>query len=110
MNKASPITVFWFIKEGDKYIQCTKAAFDQAIRDGKSIRYNGHPNKRAERIAQQIEDSRMAFLADPTTPTKFRAALTNPALVIQAEIVEVDDPLFWEKESKLPKYQTNLKE
>ncbi|MCW4030378.1 MAG: hypothetical protein NWE92_12120 [Candidatus Bathyarchaeota archaeon] len=110
MNKASPVTVFWFIKEDNKYIQCTKTAFDQAIRDGKSIRYNGYPSKKAERIAQQLENVRMAFLGDPTTPTKFRAALTNPTLVIQAEIIEVDDPLFWEKESKLPKYQTNLSE
>jgi hypothetical protein len=111
MSKTSnPVTVFWFIREGDKFIQCSKEAFDQAIRDGKSIRYNAYASKRTQRIAEQLEAARMAFLSDPKTPTKFRAALTDPTLVIQVEIIEVDDPLFWEKESKLPKYQTALKD
>ncbi len=110
MPKSSPITVFWFIREGNKSKQCSKAEFDQAIREGKSIRYNGYANKKVERIAEQLEASRMVFLNDPATPTKFRAVLTNPANVIQIEIIDVDDALFWEKESKLPKYQTQIKE
>jgi hypothetical protein len=105
MPKPAPVTVFWFIRENGKDIQCTKAAFDQAIRDGKSVKYRGYANKRAENIAEQLEKSRMAFLENPATPTRFRAVLTNPANVVTVQIVDVDDPLFWERESKLPKYQ-----
>jgi hypothetical protein len=110
MPQGSPITVFWFIRVENKFKQCTKAAFDQAIREGNSVKYNGYANKKAERIAEQLEASRMAFLNNPATPTKFRAVLTNPNNVIQVEIIDADDPLFWEKESKLPKYQTEIKE
>jgi hypothetical protein len=103
--KNTPVTVCWFIRDGNKLIQCTKAAFDQAIKEGKSIKYHGYANKRAEQIAEKLEASRMAFLDNPLTPTKFRAILTNPANVVEVEIIDVDDPLFWEKESRLPKYQ-----
>jgi hypothetical protein len=101
----SPVTVFWFIQDGTKQIQCTKAAFDQAIREGKSIKYRGYANKKIERIAEQLEASRMAFLADPATATKFREVLTDPAKVVRAQIIEVSDPSFWEKEATHPKYQ-----
>ncbi len=45
----NPTGPFWFIREGDKTIQCSKAAFDKAISEGKSIRYNGYPDKRTEK-------------------------------------------------------------
>lgn len=96
---------YWFIREGSKLIQCSKADFDQAIREGKSVKYRTYANKRAERIAETLEESRMAFLNDPATPTKFREALTDPAKVVQVQVVDVDDPDFWVKESRKPKYQ-----
>ncbi|XHH09939.1 MAG: hypothetical protein ACFCUE_04730 [Candidatus Bathyarchaeia archaeon] len=107
MSKNLP---YWFIREGDKLIQCSKSDFDQAVREGKSIKYRTYANKQAERIADALEVSRMKFLNDPTTPTKFRAVLTNPANVVQIQIIDVDDPDFWIKESKNPKYQEKLKE
>jgi len=96
---------FWFIKNGDKLIQCTKEAFDQAIREGKSVWYRSYANKKTEKIAQQLEASRMALLAKPDLPTKLRTVLTNPQNVVDVQVVFVDDPLFWEKESKLVKYR-----
>ncbi|MGD6935057.1 MAG: hypothetical protein ACQCN5_12710 [Candidatus Bathyarchaeia archaeon] len=107
MSKNLP---YWFIKEGDKLIQCSKTDFDQAIREGKSVKYRTYANKRAEKIADALEASRMAFLNDPLTPTKFREVLTNPANVVQIQIIDVDDPDFWKKEAKNPKYQTKIKE
>ena len=103
-KRTSPITAFWFIREGDRLIPVTKDAFDRAITEGKSIKYKGYPNKKTERIAEQLETSRVAFLDKPNLPPKFRAALVDPSLVIEAEVITVDDPLFWEKESKRPKY------
>jgi hypothetical protein len=100
----------WFIKEGDKLIQCSKADFDQAIKEGKSVKYRTYANKKAEHIADLLEASRMAFLNNPLTPTKFRAVLTNPANVVQIQIIDADDPEFWIQESKNPKYQIKLKE
>jgi hypothetical protein len=107
MSKNLP---YWFIREGDKLIQCSKADFDKAVREGKSVKYRTYPNKNVEKIADALEASRMAFLNNPATPTKFRAALTNPANVVQVQIIEVDDPDFWKKEAMRPKYQTEIKE
>jgi len=56
MSKNLP---YWFIREGEKLFQCSKADFDQAIRDGKSVKYRTYANKRAERIAEALEISRM---------------------------------------------------
>jgi hypothetical protein len=101
----NPTGPFWYIRDGDKIIQCSKAAFDKAITEGKSVRYNGYPNKHTEKIAEALEASRMLLLSKPDLPTKFRAVLTNPANVIQLEVIDVDDPEFWIRESKNPKYQ-----
>ena len=105
MNKSSPITHCWFIRDGEKLIQGSKEAFDKAIIEGKSVKYHGYANKKSERIAEQLETSRMALLADPALPTKLRAVLTNPRNVVEVQIITVDDPQFWVKESKRPKYQ-----
>jgi hypothetical protein len=102
MSKNVP---YWFIREDDKLIQCSKADFDQAIRDGKSIKYRTYANKRAERIAETLEDSRMTLLNNPNTPLKFKQVLTDPLKVVQVQIIDVDDPGFWNKECKLSKYQ-----
>lgn len=104
MPKTHP---FWFIREGDKLIQVTKEAFDQAVREGKSVKYGGgYQSKKCERIAEQLEASRMALLTKPDLPTKFRAAITNPRNVIEIQVIAADDPQFWEKEAKQPKYQS----
>jgi len=104
MSKSSPATPYWFIRDGAKLIQCTKGAFDKAVMDGKSVKYRTYASKRCERIAEQLEESRMALLSDPVTPSKFRVVLTNPAIVVQVQIIDVDDPQFWITESKKPKY------
>jgi hypothetical protein len=109
MPPKNPTGPFWFIREGNKQMQCSKQAFDQAIRKGKSIRYNGYANRRVEKIAEKLEATRMELLAQPTLPTKFRAVLTNPENVIQIQIIEANDPDFWLRESKDPKYQTETK-
>jgi hypothetical protein len=96
---------FWFIRDGAKLIQCNKNAFDKAIIEGKSIKYSGYANRKCERIAEKLEESRMAFLADPSLPSKFRAVLKDPRNVCEIQIILVDDPEFWVKESKRPKYQ-----
>lgn len=101
----NPTGPFWFIREGDKFIQCSKEAFDKAISEGKSIRYNGYPNKRTEKIAEALEASRMLLLSQADLPTRFRAVLTNPQNVVQIEVIDVDEPEFWTRESKNPKYQ-----
>ncbi|MCW4024966.1 MAG: hypothetical protein NWF01_08030 [Candidatus Bathyarchaeota archaeon] len=104
MIKNPPRPPFWFIREGDKLKPCSKAEFDQAILEGKSIRYRGYANKREEHIAEKLEASRMEFLAKPDLPEKFKTAITNPANVIEVQIMQVDDPEFWLKEFKHPKY------
>ncbi len=106
MSPKNPTGPFWFIRDGDKQIQCTKEAFDKAIIEGKSIRYNGYPDKKTEKIAEALETSRMLLLSQPDLPTRLRAALTNPANVVQVEIIDANDPELWIKESKNPKYQT----
>jgi hypothetical protein len=99
------ITAFWFIREGEKLIQCDKATFDKAITEGKSVKYRGYPNKKTERIAETLEASRMTFLADPNCSSKFRAAITNPANICEVQIIRADDPDFWVREYKRPKYR-----
>ncbi len=101
----SPTGPFWFIRDGAKLIQCSKADFDRAITEGKSVKYKGCVDKKTEKIADKLEESRMALLAQPDLPTRFRAVLTNPANVVQVEVIDVDDPDFWVKESKNLKYQ-----
>jgi hypothetical protein len=103
MKRTTPITAFWFICENSKLIQCKKNEFDRAIKQGKSVKYKGYPNKKTERIAEQLEASRMAFLTQPNLSANFRSALTNPRLVIAVQVIAADDPLFWEQESKHPK-------
>jgi len=78
---------------------------DKAIVDGKSVKYGGYANKRCERIAEKLEESRMAFLSDPNLLSKFRAVITDPRNVCEIQIIQVDDPEFWVKESKRAKYQ-----
>jgi hypothetical protein len=102
MSKNAP---FFFIREGAKLIQCSKNDFDKAVREGKSIWYRGYANKSTEKIAAQLEASRMKFLAMPDLSPKLREVLLDPVNVVEVEIIRVDDPLFWEKEAKLPKYQ-----
>ena len=96
---------FWFIREGSKLIQCSKDDFDKAIIEGKSVKYRGYANKKSERIAEALEKSRMSFLSDPKLSPKFRAVLTNPKNVVEVQIIMVDDPEFWVRESKRPKHQ-----
>jgi hypothetical protein len=101
----NPTGPFWFIREGEKSIQCSKAEFDQAIKDGKSIRYNGYPDKRTEKIAEALEASRMLLLSNPNLPARLRKIMTDPANVVQVEVIDVNEPEFWIKESKDPKYK-----
>ena len=104
----SKTSAFWFIRDGAKLIQCSKDDFDKAIIEGKSVKYRGYANKKSERIAEQLEESRMRFLCSPDLPPKFRAVITNPRNVVEVQVILVDDPLFWQKESKRPKYQVQL--
>jgi hypothetical protein len=105
MPPKNPTGPFWFIRNGDKQIQCPKEAFDTAIKEGKSIRYNGYPDRRTEKTAEALEASRMLLLSQPDLPTKFRELLTNPANVVQVEVIEADDPEYWVRELKNQKYQ-----
>ena len=105
MPKANPNVAFWFVRDGAKLIQCTKDAFDKAVVEGKSVKYRGYANKKAERIAEIMEESRMAFLAKPDLPPKFRVVLTNPRNVVEVQVINVDYPEFWLRESKNSKYQ-----
>jgi len=100
-----PNLPYWFIRDGAKLIQCSKADFDKAIVEGKSVKYRGYANKKRARIAEQLEASRMAFLAKPELPTRLRIAMTNPVNVVEVQIIRVEDPNFWVNESKRPKYQ-----
>jgi hypothetical protein len=96
---------FWFIRDGEKLTQCSKDNFDKAIIEGKSVKYRGYKNKKAERTADQLEASRMTFLRKPDLSPKFRAAITNPRNVVEVQVILVDDPDFWQRESRRPKYQ-----
>jgi hypothetical protein len=102
MPKTSP---FWFIRDGEKLIQCNKDNFDKAIIEGKSVKYRGYANKKAEHMADQLEESRMALLTKTDLSPKFRAAITNPRNVVEVQVILVADPDFWQRESKRPKYQ-----
>lgn len=103
MPKISP---FWFIRDGEKLIQCSKDDFDKAIIAGKSVKYHGYANKKCERIADELEASRMEFLSKPDLSPKFRAAITNPQNVVEVQVITVDDTQFWLRESKRAKYHT----
>ena len=96
---------FWFIRDGEKLIQCSKDNFDKAIIEGKSVKYHGYANKKAERIADQLEESRIAFLAKTDLSPKFRVVITNPRNVVEVQVILVSDPDFWQRESKRPKYK-----
>ena len=100
----SKTSAFWFIRDGKKLIQCSKKEFDRAIVEGKSVEYRSYANKKTEHIADELEESRMAFLSKPNLPPKFREALTNPRNVVEVQIIRADDPQFWLRESKRPKY------
>ena len=96
---------FWFIRDGEKLIQCTKDDFDKAVLEGKSVKYRGYQNKKCERIAEQLEEARMAFLSKPDLPPKFREVITNPRNVVEVQVILVDDPDFWQREFERPKYK-----
>jgi hypothetical protein len=100
------IAPFWFIRDGEKLIQCSKNEFDKAIIAGKSIKYRGYANKKCEHIADKLEASRMEFLNKLDLSPKFRATITNPRNVVEVQVIMVDDPEFWLKESKRAKYRT----
>ena len=101
----SKTSAFWFIRDGAKLVQCSKDDFDKAIIEGKSVKYRVYANKKSERIADQLEESRMALLSKPDLPPRFRATITNPKNVVEVQVILVDDPQFWIRESKRPKYQ-----
>ena len=101
----NPIGPFWFIRDGERFIQCSKEAIDNAIREGKSIKYNGYPNRKTAKIAEHLEKSRMALLSKPDLPHRLRSVLTNPENVVLIQVIDVNDPEFWIQESKNPKYQ-----
>jgi hypothetical protein len=105
MPKTSPTSPHWFIRDGTKLLQCSKEDFDKAIVEGKSVKYRSYANKKSERIADDLEESRMAFLRNPNLSPKFRAAITNPRNVVEIQVIMVDDSQFWLRESKRPKYR-----
>jgi hypothetical protein len=96
---------YWFIRDGIKLRQCSKENFDRAITEGKSVKYGCYANKKSERLADQLETSRMEFLAKPNLSPKFRAVLTNPTNVIEVQVISLMDSAFWLRESKDPKYK-----
>jgi hypothetical protein len=110
MTKTKPMSAFWFIRDGDKQIQCSKDAYDKAITEGKSVKYGAYATRKCERIAEQLETSRMELLSKPELPTQLRKIMTDPRNVVNVEVILVEDPLFWVKESKLPKYETDLRD
>jgi len=105
MSKASQPSKFWSILVGTEWIPCSKVDFDRAVVEGKSVKYRGYANKKAERIADELEESRRAFLSKSDLSSKFRAAITNPTNVVEVQVIRVDDSQFWVKEAKRPKYQ-----
>ena len=105
MSKNSPSSPNWFIRDGEKLIPCNKEDFDKAVVEGKSVKYHDYANKKCERIADELEESRMAFLRKPNLSPKFRAVITNPVNVVEIQVITVDEPQFWVRESKRPKYQ-----
>lgn len=101
MSKTSP---YWFIRDGDKLVQCSKEDFDKAITEGKSVKYGCYANKKSESLADYLEASRMEFLRTPDLPPKFRAVITDPQKVVEVQVIMLMDPQFWLRESKRPKY------
>jgi hypothetical protein len=95
---------YWFIRDGDKLLQCSKVDFDRAIVEGKSVKYGGYANKKSEQIADNLESSRIEFLKKPNLSPKFREAITNPKNVVEVQVIQLMDPQFWVRESKRPKY------
>ena len=102
MSKCSP---FWFIRDGEKLIQCSKDDFDKAIVEGKSVKYGGYADKKSERSADLLEASRMDLLSKPNLPPKFRLALTTPRNVLEVQVINIMDSQFWFKEGKHPRYK-----
>jgi hypothetical protein len=102
MSKTCP---YWFIRDGDKLLQCSKEDFDKAITEGKSVKYGCYADKKSERIADNLEASRMEFVRNPDLSPKFRAAITNPKNVTDVQVVTIMDPQFWVREAKRPKYR-----
>ena len=102
MSKAC---AFWFIRDGEKLLQCSKEDFDKAITEGKSVKYGYYADKKNERVADELEASRMKLLSNPDVPLKFRALLTNPKIVIDVQVVNLMDTSFWVRELKNPKYK-----
>ena len=86
-------------------MQCSKEDFDQAIIEGKSVKYGCYANKKSKRLADELEASRMEFLGKSNLAPKFRAALTNPENVIDVQVITLMDSQHWVRESKLPKYK-----
>ena len=103
MPKTCP---YWFIRDGDKLLQCSKADFDKAIVEGKSVKYGFYANKKIERIADELEASRMDFLRKTDLSPKFRAVITDPKNVVDVQVVTIMDPQFWAREYKRPKYHS----
>jgi hypothetical protein len=101
MPKTCP---YWFIRDNGKLLQCSKADFDKAIVDGKSVKYGFYANKKLERIADELEASRMDFLKKVDLSPKFRAAITDPKNVVEVQVVTIMDSQFWVREHKRPKY------
>jgi hypothetical protein len=105
MPRTSP---YWFIRQENKLIQCSKEDFDRAITEGKSVKYGCYANKKYELIAEALEKSRMEFLNKPDLPQKFRETITNPKNVVEVQVITIMDPQFWIREFKRPKYhETN---
>ena len=102
MSKAC---AFWFIRDGEKLSQCSKEDFDKAITEGKSVKYGCYADKKSERVADELEASRMKLLSNPDVPLKFHALLTNPKIVIDVQVVNLMDTSFWVRELKNPKYK-----
>ncbi|NLE06049.1 MAG: hypothetical protein GX638_14785 [Crenarchaeota archaeon] len=99
------ILPYWFIRDDEKLIQCSKEAFDKAITEGKSVKYGLYADKKTEKAADVLEASRMLLLKNIKITPKFRAALTNPQKVIKVQIISIMDPQYWVRESKEPKYK-----
>lgn len=101
----SKICPYWFIRDDDKLVQCSKEDFDKAITEGKSVKYGCYADKKNERIADILEASRMELLRSPGLSPKFRAAITNPKNVVEVQVIMLMDPQFWVREAKRPKYK-----
>ena len=102
MSKTSP---HWFIRDGDKLIQCSKEDFDKAIIEGKSVKYRSYANKKSGRIADDLEASRMELLKNPNISPKIPRSHNKPEACHRSPDHNGHGPQFWVTESKLPKYR-----